>query len=198
MLLKDGWLILLQINAKLLFSFCLSIKNISLFLAVILLLQSILLSGCSNGFHLRENVDLPKIYQRIRLDNIALDSGFAKAFEVTLEDAGGTLTRGATTQVTITNLREGKRVVAYTSERKARVYLVYLKLEYSIQKVNKQSSSRKKVPIQRINLDRTFIYDANFALGKAEEEKQIRDGLYADAARLIILRLHYSNEPSLQ
>lgn len=199
MLSKGGWLILLQINAKLLCNFYLSTKNISSFFVVILLLlQSVLLSGCSNGFHLRENVELPKIYQKIQLNNIALDSDFAKTFEIALEEAGGVLTRDATTQVTITNLREGKRVVAYTSERKARIYLVFLKFEYSIQKIKKHNSSRKKVITQRINLDRTFIYDANFALGKAEEEKQIRDGLYVDAARLIILRLHYTNESSLQ
>ena len=65
----------------------------------------------------------------------------------------------------------------------------FLKLEYTVQNKNK-----KKQPKQRISLDRTFIYDANFALGKAEEETQIREGLYEDAARLVLLNLQYANK----
>jgi len=164
---------------------------------VFLLLQSILLSACSNSFHLRREVDLPKTYQQIQLENISLESDFGKVFGNALEEAGGQLISGqlkatnntANTKVIINNLREGKRVVAYDSERKARIYLVFLKLEYIIQNTNRQ-----KHPKQSISLDKTFIYDANFALGKAEEEKQIREGLYEEAARLILLKLQYSSE----
>ena len=155
---------------------------------VILLLQSILLSSCGgSGFHLRKSIDLPKIYQEVELVGLPGESNFARVFETALEEAGGKLQKDAGVKVSISNLREGKRVVAYTGERKARIYLVFLKFEYTIQK------QRKKILTQRINLDRTFIYDANFALGKAEEEKQIREGLNEEAARLIILRLQYSN-----
>ena len=160
--------------------------------AVLLTLQSLLLSACGNSFHLREEVKLPNIYQKIKLENISLDSDFSKAFERTLEEAGGELIdassrQPANTKIIIENLREGKRVVAYTSERKARVYLVFLKLDYTVQKLNNGQKQAK----QRISLDKTFIYDANFALGKAEEEKQIREGLYSEAARLILLNLKY-------
>ena len=162
---------------------------------VIVLLQSLLLSACSgNSFHLRKNVELPKIHQTIQLKDISLESGLGKAFESALEEAGGEIRSHADTIISIAGVSEGKRVVAYTSERKAQIYLLFLKFEYTILKRNKQKSDRIK---QRINLDRTFIYDANFALGKAEEEKQIREGLYAEAARLIILRLQYSNGSSL-
>ena len=146
------------------------------FFAVFLLLQSIFLSACSNSFHLREEVKLPEIYQQIQLENISLESDFGKVFENALEEAGGQLTSAqlvtapliksdssninakraayntANAKVIIDNLREGKRVVAYTSERKARIYLVFLKLEYTIQNKNRQ-----KHPKQSINLDKTFI-----------------------------------------
>lgn len=171
-------------------------KRNTFYFVVILLLQSVLLSSCSsNSFHLRKNIDLPKTYQKIQLGNLSLESGLGKAFEKAIEEAGGELQDYAETIVNIGRLREGKRVVAYTRERKARIYLVFLKFEYTIQKRNKQTNKLNNATKQRINLDRTFIYDANFALGKAEEEKQIRDGLYAEAARLILLRLH-SNELS--
>lgn len=172
--------------------------------AVFFLLQSIFLSACSSSFHLRKEVTLAKSYQQIQLENISLESDFAKIFENTLEEAGGQLVNlqinskktaynTASTKVIINNLRVGKRVVAYTRERKARIYLVFLKLEYTI-----QSKNRQKQPKQNLSLDKTFIYDVNFALGKAEEEKQIRNGLYAEAARLILLYLQYSNKQLLK
>lgn len=162
--------------------------------AVFLLLQSFLLSACGNSFHLREEVVLPQTYQKIQLENVSLESDFSKIFQSTLEEAGGELIdsrskQHPTTHIIIQNLREGKRVVAYTKERKARIYLVFLKLEYTIQ--NRKNG--KKPEKQRISLDKTFIYDPNFALGKVEEEKQIRDGLYHEAARLILLNLKYRN-----
>ncbi len=159
---------------------------------MIAMLSGLYLSACSNGFHLRNNVELPRVYQNIQLENVSPESKFYKAFRQALEEAGGKLQQKATTKIIINKLREGKRVVAYTKERKARIYLVFLKFEYRIQR------GRQVTQAQRINLDRTFIYDANFALGKAEEEKQIRKGLYAEAARLILLRLQYSNESGLR
>jgi len=167
------------------------------YFAVFLILQSLLLSACASRFHLRENVALAKNYQRIQLEQLAPESDFGKIFEQTLEAAGGELiksdspeykTKGANTIIRISNLREGKRVVAYTRERKARIYLVFLKFDYLI-KTKTASKTGRKHAKQRISLDKTFLYDADFALGKAEEEKQIRNGLYAEASRLILLYL---------
>ncbi len=162
-------------------------------LAVILLLQTVLVSACGNSFHLRKDLRLPRIYERIQLENVTPQSDFGKAFEAALQEAGGELAERAVTKVRISNLREGKRVVAYTGERKARIYLVFLKLQYAI-----YQNSRSRALKHSIDLDKTFIYDANFALGKAEEERKIREGLYAEAARLIILKLKHTNGTILQ
>ena len=45
---------------------------------------------------------------------------------------------------------------------------------------------------KRINIDRSYLYDPDFALGKAEEEKRVKQALYEEATRLILLRLKYS------
>ncbi len=161
-----------------------------LFIATIF--TSLLLQGCSgNSFHLRKNLDLPLKYQQIKLENIANDSSFVKAFEEALEESGGKLLESASTKIIINNFREEKRIVAYTSKRKAREFLLSLKFDYTIaptsEKLDSPSSNK-----YRISLDRVFIYDANFALGKAEEESQIKESLYAEAARLILIRLQYS------
>ena len=156
----------------------------------ILLVVFLLLQACSgNGFHLRKELDLPQKFQRIQIENLSYENSFVKALEAELEESGGQLLEKAPTKIIINNFREGKRVIAYTDERKAREFLLSLKFEYLI------SSTVKDSPIKhRINLDRVFIYDSDFALGKAEEESKIRQNLYKEAARLILLKLQYSNE----
>jgi outer membrane lipopolysaccharide assembly protein LptE/RlpB len=163
-------------------------------------LAVLFLQACSsNGYHLRKNIDLPVRYQRIQIENISYENGFVKVFEEMLEESGGELVSNNTslvnTKIKINNLRESKRIVAYTSERKAREYLLSLKFDYSIESTKKSTLIREKNSKKhRINLDRVFIYDADFALGKEEEENKIRQNLYEEAARLILLKLQYAKE----
>ncbi len=161
---------------------------ISKFLVVFVLLQSLfMLSACSgNSFHLRKNIDLPKAVQQVQLTGLNNEHGLYKVFDIALEESGGQLLKKASTIINISGLREDKRVVSYTRTRKVREYLVFLKLDYSVQ-INSQKASEKL----RIRLDRSFIYDANFALGKVEEEDKIREDLQKEAARIIMLRLQY-------
>ena len=149
-----------------------------------------LLQACSgNGFHLRKDLDLPSKYQSIQIENLSYENDFVKAFEAALEESGGVLLEKASTIIKINNFREGKYTIAYTSERKAREYLLSLKFDYIV-----ISNSNKKPTKYRLNLDRVFIYDADFALGKAEEESKIRQNLYEEASRLILLKLQYAQE----
>ncbi len=166
-------------------------KSLCLYLLPVLL--TLLLAGCSTGnsFHLRQPVQLPTHYKSIKVQGLPHDGKFFKILKNAFNEAGSQFFQTpdkafATTNMKIENLREGKRVVAYTSERKAREYLLFLKFDYVLsQPGNAQSRSYK------INLDRTFLYDANFVLGKREEERQIRERLYKEAARLILLNLKY-------
>lgn len=164
-------------------------------LSICTFLAVIFLQACSgNGFHLRKNLDLPAQYQQIQIENISYENSFVKAFEEALEESGGKLVSDASlpsTKIKINNFREGKRIIAYTSEREAREFLLSLKFDYSIVSTKKSASISKN---HRINLDQVFIYDADFALGKEEEENKIRQNLYAEAARLILLRLQYARE----
>lgn len=164
------------------------IKAISLQSLIVVLL---LLQACSgNGFQLRKTQDLPKKYRQIQVVNVPDENGFTNAFQIAIEESGGRLAEKAETKININNFREGKRVVAYDKDRKARIYLLFLKFEYQIS----DEKNNLKLQQHRINLDRTFVYDANFALGKAEEENQIRHELYTEASRLILLRLKHSEK----
>jgi len=168
-----------------------------------------MLQGCSgNGFHLRNSVDLPPQYQTIALENLPVDSGFRDIFEEALENAGGRLiaedenSSAAKSIIRLKDYKQDKRVVAYTSERKVREYLLYLKFNYEVvilegKTANKKmadgkKNKEKKLPVRRINIDKSYLYDPDYALGKAEEEKLVKNKLYQEASRLILLRLQYS------
>lgn len=160
------------------------IKN-SVSITFILLL--LLLQSCSNnGFHLRESTSLSGDYKKIALQGIAEDSGLYTTLEEAIGAAGGSIVpiKVASLLIAISELKEDKRIIAYTSKRVAREYRVYLHFDYQI-KVN------DKLKKHAIRLDKTLIYDANFVLGKAEEEKRIQQSLREEAARLILLHLRY-------
>ena len=162
---------------------------------IFLLVSLFLLQACSNGFHLHNKVTLADKYKSVTVQGLERDSQQFKALKLALQEAGVFVVQyhdKALTKSTIKiqNLREGKRVVAYTSKRKVREYLLFLKFDYSL--VDNSINKNRPVKITRINLDRAFLYDVNFVLGKTEEERQIRNTMYAEAARLILLKMQYA------
>lgn len=164
-------------------------------LKVILLLM--LIQGCSgNGFHLRKNVELAPQFNKVQIQGQDINSDFKTIFQDALSEAGGSITTDsglATSTLLFSRFEEGRRVIAYDSDLEAREYLVYLKIEYSILRENEKVSKDIKVSKKRIIIDRSYLYDSDFALGKAEEEKQVKLALYEEATRLILLRLKYSS-----
>ena len=149
----------------------------------------IFLSSCSGaGFHLRQSVSLSAGYDSIAITGVAPESKIYLALEQGVVAAGGKIVppSRANTIVRVSDLKEGKKIVAYTENRVAREYMVFLRLRYQLERSGKILKSRQ------INLDKTLIYDVNFVLGKAEEERRILQSLREEAVRLILLRLKYS------
>ena len=173
-----------------------------IFFSLKLILLLLYVQGCSgNGFHLRKNIDLAPQYSKVLLQGSAVESEFNTIFTDALSEAGGNIVndeKQAKSTIVFSKFEEGRRVIAYTSDRRAREYLVYLKIEYSVRQSTLQS---KKKTLKgdvlhkwRINIDRSYLYDPDFALGKAEEEKRVKQALYEEATRLILLRLKYSKQ----
>ncbi|HIO91464.1 MAG TPA: hypothetical protein EYG68_01310 [Leucothrix mucor] len=160
--------------------------NTKLFAIVLVLL--FLQSCAGSGFHLRESVQLSGDYKKISLQGVSTESDLYAALEQAVTDAAGELVPldSAASIISIRHLKEGKKIIAYTKNRVAREYLVFLRFDYQIKASGKVLESRL------VNLDKTLIYDANFVLGKAEEEHRILQSLREEAARLILLRLQYS------
>jgi len=169
-----------------------------IFFSLKFMLLLMFIQGCSgNGFHLRKNVDLAPKYSKVQLQGITEDSEFKPFFAVALSEACGNIVSDeklAKSTIVFTKFEEGRRVIAYTSDRRAREYLVYLKIEYSIRQSKKKGLKDVAQTKRRINIDRSYLYDPDFALGKAEEEKRVKQALYEEATRLILLRLKYSTQ----
>jgi len=155
----------------------------------------LLTQACSsNGFQLRKNIELTPQFSKIYLQGSRLNGDFESILKDALIEIGGDLTtqkKQAKSSINFLSFTEGRQVIAYTSDRRAREYLVFLKAEYSIDKNNQDA---KDLPKHRLNLDRSYLYDPDFALGKAEEEKRVRQTLYEEATRLILLRLKYAKQ----
>jgi outer membrane lipopolysaccharide assembly protein LptE/RlpB len=148
---------------------------------------TLLLQACSSaGFHLRKSTPLADMYKTIALQGIAKDSDLYITLAEAMVNAGGSIVplALANSTIIISNLKEDKQIIAYTSKRVAREYRVYLRFNYQIK-------ANKKIKKYLIRLDKTLIYDSNFVLGKAEEEKRIQQSLREEAARLILLRLRH-------
>ena len=159
-------------------------NNIRLFLFVIMAL--FLLSSCAgSGFHLRESTSLSGAYVKIALEGISKESALYTTLEEAFRKAKGEFVASseADSILSIHQLKEDKKIVAYTSARIAREYMIYLNFYYEIKVAGKKSQKRL------IRLDKTLIYDSTFVLGKAEEERRIQQSLREEAARLILLHL---------
>ncbi len=102
-----------------------------IFFSLKLILLLLFIQGCSgNGFHLRKNVNLASQYSKVQLQGITEDSEFKPFFANALSEAGGNIVSDeklAKSTIVFTKFEEGRRVIAYTSDRRAREYLVYLK-----------------------------------------------------------------------
>lgn len=157
----------------------------------VLLFVSLFLSSCSGGgFHLRESVSLSGPYSKIAILGISPESELYKTLEKAIDDAGGDVVSPAqaSARLVISKFKEDKKVVAYASGRVARGYLVYLRFDYLVKIASKQLETRS------LNLDKPMIYDSNFVLGKAEEERLTLKALREEAARLILLHLKYGKQ----
>lgn len=150
-----------------------------------------LLSACTGGgFHLRGNVPLPAVFQTMALQGIAADSDFALTLRKAFADSRYTLqlnTNNEHARLVIIDYQEGKRVVGYGRSREVREFLLFITLDYEVRAAN----GELLLPKQRLQVDKTQIYDSEFVLGKTEEERVIRKDLRDDLARKILVRLRY-------
>ncbi len=162
-----------------------------------IVLISLFLHGCSSGegFHLRGHGNIPSVKESFYIEGINIQSPFGISLRDALNQSGSTIVQDrsqASVILTISNLLEDKVAAGYSRARKVREYDIFLKFHYSFRSAGEVENYTPRS--SDINLSRTQLYDSDFALGKAEEEKTIRKELRQNAARLILLKLRYSHK----
>ena len=157
---------------------------------------SIFLQACSGeGFHLRGHGNVPTLQESFYIEGINIQSPLGLALRNALKQAGSRVTQSrskASVLLQISNLNEGKTAAGYSRARKVREYDIFLRLDYTFRNIN--GKDNYIAGGNHINVTRTQLYNSDFALGKAEEEETIKQELRQDAARLILVKLRYSQK----
>lgn len=148
-----------------------------------LALMLCLLSAC--GWHLRGQVDLPLALRILDLNAAAADYTTQSALKQALLSNGVTLNADADYQLKVLSERANKRTLAVTSNAKASEYELIQTLSFVLLDSNGQVVS-DEVEIKSF---RTQQYDADAAIGKAQEETNMRREMKFDNANKVLLRL---------
>lgn len=164
-------------------------------LGLILMIALLGLQACG-GFHLRgsdtKQHSQITIKDSVSLNGVGLSSQLGRAVVSAVKQAGGqmaTTHEQARYHIEVNNVQEGKYAAGYSRARQIREYSIFLKFNFKIRDRQTQKTAQ-----DTIELSRTQLYDSEFALGKAEEEDQMRDQLRQDAARMLVTRTAYLSQ----
>lgn len=164
--------------------------------AVAIVLAS-LLTACGSGgaFHLRGTqtpvqkpaavtTDIKSVERRIAIEGTDAEQGMGLELAKALSVGKIAVDEEADTKLIITELQEDKRASAFTTGRIISQFLIFNKFEYEVQVGDKSLGK------YRIDINETQNYDSTFIIAMREEQRQIRDTLRIEAARLVMLRLN--------
>ena len=151
----------------------------------LLSLLVLLLTAC--GFQLRGSVTLPQVMQttHVQGDRFSLLVG---ELQTLLRNAGARLVeeRGAATAVLrILEENSSERVLSVGATGRAVEYELFQRVDYQLE----DASGELLVPRQSLSARRSYQFDENDVLGKANEEESLREEMQRDLALRIVQQL---------
>ena len=149
------------------------------FLATLL----VLLTAC--GWHLKGQVDLPANLRILNLSASAIGFDSQKLIKQSLLSNAVTLSEDAPYKLKILKDSGTKRTLAVTSNAKASEYELIQTLSFVL--LNDQGQEVSETI--DITTYRTLLYDSAAAIGKAQEEKNMRREMKRDNASKLLQRL---------
>jgi LPS-assembly lipoprotein len=141
-------------------------------------------SGC--GFHLRQPMALPEGVSRVALSAPDELTPFTVELRHGLERAGAEVTPStgeADAVIRVRHDRSGRRVLSVSARNTPTEFEVFYHVEYSIERAGKEI-----VPVQRLELFRSFSFDESELLAKDREEELLREAMAHDLAGLVLRR----------
>jgi LPS-assembly lipoprotein len=149
------------------------------FLATLL----VMLSAC--GWHLKGQVDLPANLRILNLTFSGIGFDSQKLIKQALLSNAVTISKDAPYELKILKDSATKRTLAVTSNAKASEYELIQTLTFMVLNYQGQEMSET---IEVVTY-RTLAYDAAAAIGKAQEEKNMRREMRRDNASKLLQRL---------
>ena len=143
------------------------------------------LTGC--GFQMVGR-PLPADANRIYLKTTSPYSEFARSLDKRVIERGGVLvSRPAEADVVLTIVDDstGQRVLSVSARNIPREYEIFYVLQFSIE----APDNSPLVPVQVIDLQRSYTYDETQVLGKRNEETVLREALADDLVRQVLRRV---------
>jgi len=160
---------------------------------VALLAAVVLLSGC--GYHLRGAVELPPEMERTYIRSGKLERKMTRVIAEALERSGVGVVehaKQATAVLVVSNVRSERRILSVDSAGRAQEY--ELKSGFSFELRSPEGAVL--VPLQKIDVQRDFLFNPDSVLSKGHEERQLRDNMNSDLVRTLLQRLRFRSEVS--
>ncbi len=156
-----------------------------LLLPMLALLLASSLTAC--GYHMRGAVTLPAEMQTTWIQgssNSQLVRDIRRNLIASKINVVSEKTEGAAT-LSITRDSISRRILSIGSDGKAREFMLLYEVDYQL-----RSADGKPVhELQRVRLQRSYLYDPNDVLAAGQEEATLRREMVRDMASLILRRL---------
>jgi LPS-assembly lipoprotein len=155
-------------------------------LTVLGLSLAVLLSAC--GFQLRGQIELPPGLERIQVTGLSQNHALRRQLERFLEANGVEIIDNPEAKVArldLSKYRQEKDILVVGTDGRVREYRLMSAVNASL----RSAEGEDKMPSTRFDVFRDFIYDPDDVLGKAEEEKQLREDMVSELSRQIIQSL---------
>ena len=125
--------------------------------------------------------------ERTYLDAIDSYSPFLRELKSSLQAAGVELTDSAADATAVFSIsfdETAQRVLSVSARNVPTEYEVFYTISYSL-----DSGTDNLLPPQTLTLTRDYTYDPTLVLGKAHEEKLLRDAIVQDLVRVVMKQI---------
>lgn len=159
------------------------LNNLSQLLLTLMLVTT--LYAC--GYHLRGTVSLPAAMQTTWVQGNS-NSELVRALRRSLTASKVNVVKEKTEGAAVLSVKRdaiSRHILAIGSDGKVREYLLLYEVDYLLQ----GADGKNLHDLQKVQLRRSFLYDANDVLAAGQEETTLRREMYRDMADLILRRL---------
>lgn len=157
-------------------------------------------TGC--GFHPRGEISLPNFITPIFVDLSASDDPLGRELMILLAASGADNLAGsageAETILTVSNVRQRKRLAAVDGQGRAREYELNYQFQYELKKASASDAGAEIIKANEIKLKRDLLFDPDNVLATGHEENALYAEMRKTAARLVFRQLSASQPTDAQ